>query len=66
VGAISGRVAPATAGRWGVVQRREAGGWVPQFEVPTHAGGRYRAAVRRAGTYRVRYRGESGPPVRVG
>jgi hypothetical protein len=29
------------------------------------AGGRYRAIVREPGLYRIRYRGEFGPPVRV-
>ena len=30
------------------------------------AGGRYEAAVAAAGTYRVRYRGDAGPAVRIG
>jgi hypothetical protein len=64
-GAVAGRVAPAVAGRWIVLERYVARAWVAQFETPTHAGGRYRANVRLPGLYRVRYAGEPGPPVRV-
>jgi stage II sporulation protein D len=64
-GALVGRVAPAAAGRWVVLERYVGRGWVAQFETPTAAGGRYRALVRQPGLYRVRYAGEAGPPVRV-
>jgi stage II sporulation protein D len=64
-GAVAGRVAPAVAGRWIVLERYVARAWVAQFETPTHAGGRYRANVRLPGLYRVRYAGEPGPAVRV-
>jgi stage II sporulation protein D len=65
-GVVSGRVAPASAGSWVSVQRYVAGRWVDQFESQTRAGGGYRASVPVAGLYRVRFRGESGPAVRVG
>jgi stage II sporulation protein D len=64
-GIVSGRVSPATAGRWVALQRRVGSRWVAQFETPTLAGGAYRADVRLPGLYRVRYGGESGPAVRV-
>ncbi len=64
-GAIAGRITPAAAGRWVVVERHAGGSWVAQFETPLGAGGRYRANVRAPGLYRVRYAGEPGPPVRV-
>ena len=64
-GAIAGRVTPATAGRWVVVERFDGRAWVAQFETRLGAGGRYRANVREPGLYRVRYAGEPGPPVRV-
>jgi len=65
-GTITGRVAPAAAGRRIVVQRRVAGAWVAQFETRTRDGGRYRAGVSEPGLYRVLYAGEVGPAVRVG
>ncbi|HEX4344362.1 MAG TPA: SpoIID/LytB domain-containing protein [Solirubrobacteraceae bacterium] len=65
-GVVSGRVAPAGAGRWVALERYAGGRWVAQFETPTLRGGRYRATVPLAGMYRVRFAGEAGPPVRVG
>ncbi|MEA2155741.1 MAG: hypothetical protein QOE11_1881 [Solirubrobacteraceae bacterium] len=65
-GTISGAIAPVLAGSPIVVERREAGGWVAQFEVPAPASGRFSAIVRRSGLYRVRHAGVSGPPVRIG
>ncbi len=64
-GVIGGRVAPAAAGSWVTLERREGGRWVTQFDVAARAGGVYRAAVDRAGTYRVRFDGAAGPAVRV-
>ena len=65
-GRIAGRVAPATAGRTVVVERSAGRTWSAQYErALTRAGGRYGAAIAEPGTYRVRYRGEAGPAVRV-
>jgi len=64
-GHIRGRVAPAVKGSRVAVQRREGGRWVTRSRTPIRAGGRYRASVSRSGLYRIVYRGESGPPVRV-
>jgi hypothetical protein len=64
-GAISGRVSPGGAGRTVVVERLRAGAWSEHLRTRTAAGGRYRAAIAEAGVYRVRYRGEAGPAVRV-
>jgi stage II sporulation protein D len=65
-GAIAGRVAPAIAGRRLTVERRAGRAWVVALVSRTRAAGRYRASVRLPGLYRVRYRGEAGPAVRVG
>ena len=48
------------------VQRRDGGRWATIGTVRAGAGGRYEAAVSAAGTYRVRYRGDAGPAVRIG
>jgi stage II sporulation protein D len=65
-GVLSGRVAPAGAGRWVAIERYAGRRWVTRFETRTLSGGRYRASVPLAGMYRVRFAGEAGPPVRVG
>lgn len=65
VGVISGRVVPAKAHRWVAVQRKVGERWLTQFEAPTGEGGRYRAAVAYRGLYRIQYRREAGPVVRV-
>jgi stage II sporulation protein D len=62
---ISGRVTPAATGSPILVERREATGWVSQFDVAATASGRYRAAVRGPGLYRIRHAGTTGPAVRV-
>lgn len=64
-GHVSGRIAPATKGSSAAVQRHERGRWVTLLRTPILAGGRYRAAVGRPGRYRIVYRGEAGPAVRV-
>jgi len=64
-GHIRGRVAPAVKGSSAAVQRREGSRWVTRSHTPMRAGGRYRATVLRSGLYRIVYRGEAGPPVRV-
>jgi stage II sporulation protein D len=65
-GRLSGRVTPAAAGSRIVVERREPSGWVAELDVPVTAGGRYSAAIRRPGVYRVRHGDAAGPAVRVG
>jgi stage II sporulation protein D len=65
-GAISGRVAPALPGRRLTVERRTGRTWAVALVSRTHVAGRYRASVRLPGLYRVLYRGEAGPAVRVG
>jgi len=64
-GAIAGRVAPAIPGRWVTIERYTGRAWVKELETRVGVGGVYRANVRRAGLYRVRYAGEVGPSVRV-
>jgi stage II sporulation protein D len=65
-GTITGRVAPAAADGWVTIERRAGARWVELFDARTTAGGRYSARLRAPGLYRVRYRGEAGPVVRVG
>jgi stage II sporulation protein D len=65
VARLAGRVAPARAGDWVALERYIAGRWTAQFETPVLAGGRYSAGVGARGLWRVRFGGESGPPVRV-
>ena len=64
-GTLAGTVAPAAAGQWVVLERYTGGGWDAQFETVTRGGGSYRVNVPRRGLYRVRYRGEPGPVVRI-
>ena len=64
-GSIGGTVSPAGAGEWFVLERFTGRSWKAQFEAATSAGGRYRTNVPRPGLYRIRHRGEAGPPVRV-
>ncbi len=64
-GAITGRVAPAIPGRWVAIERYTGHAWTSALETRTEVGGRYRANVRQAGVYRVRYAGEIGPSVLV-
>ena len=64
-GFVSGRVAPAVKGASAVVQRIQGGRWTTQSSTPLLGGGRYRAAVEQRGLYRIVYRGEAGPAVRV-
>jgi stage II sporulation protein D len=65
IGAITGSIAPAVAGRWAAVERFDGGRWVQEFETLLEVAGRYRATVTRPGLWRVRYDGEPSPVVRV-
>jgi stage II sporulation protein D len=62
---LTGRVWPARRGSAVKVQRREGKRWRAVGTAGTDARGRYAFAVDREGTYRVRYRGDSGPRVRI-
>ena len=66
VGGLRGSVMPARRGARITLQRRAEGRWVTIGHTRAGAGGRYEAAVAVAGTYRVRYRGDAGPAVRIG
>jgi hypothetical protein len=48
------------------VEQRFHGRWVPAGETKTDSRGRYHAGVSAPGLYRVRYRGDAGPGIRVG
>jgi stage II sporulation protein D len=66
VASVAGSVIPARAGAEVQIQVRGAAGWQTVVSTIVRAGGRYRAAVARAGVYRAVFAGEAGPAVRVG
>jgi stage II sporulation protein D len=65
IGAVAGRVLPVLPQARVTLQRRDGGRWVTVGTTPVGGRGGYRAAVSRAGLYRVRYHDEAGPAVRV-
>ena len=65
-GGLRGAVMPARRGARITLQRRAGARWVTIGTLRAGAGGRYEAAVAAAGAYRVRYRGDAGPVVRIG
>lgn len=63
---LRGTVGAAKRGRTITVQRRSrAGRWTTVDRVKALRGGRFRAVLAGAGTYRVTYRGYAGPAVRA-
>jgi stage II sporulation protein D len=63
---LVGVVDPAPSGGRLIVERRRSNGSWRRFAVArTGAGGRYRVALERTGTYRVKAAGVAGPAVRV-
>jgi hypothetical protein len=65
VAGLTGRVMPARQGAVVRVQRRFHGRWIPAGETTTDRRGRYHAGVSARGLYRVVYKGDAGPGVRV-
>jgi stage II sporulation protein D len=63
---VEGTIAPARAGRWLTVQRRQGARWVTAADAHVLRGGRYSVAVPGPGIYRVVYGKAVGPDVRVG
>jgi stage II sporulation protein D len=66
VAGLSGSVFPARKGAIVRIEQRFHGRWVPAGEARTDRRGRYHAGVSAKGLYRVRYKGDAGPGVRVG
>jgi SpoIID/LytB domain protein len=62
---VEGTIAPARAGRWVRVERREGTRWVLATDTTVLRGGRYSVAVPGPGVYRVVYGQAVGPSVRV-
>lgn len=61
---LRGGVAPADAGEWATVERRDARGrWKRAVDVRLGADGAYRTSVPGPGSYRLRYGGATGPAV---
>ncbi len=65
IATLTGAVQPARKGATVHVQRRVAGAWIAAGTAAAGRDGRYRATVGAPGVYRVRYRGDTGAPVRV-
>jgi stage II sporulation protein D len=65
VATVTGAVLPARRGAEVQVQVRDGAGWRTVAFTNVRRGGRYRAAVARAGTYRAVFAGEAGPSVRI-
>jgi stage II sporulation protein D len=63
--AVTGTVVPARRGAEVQIQVRDGGEWTTVTSTVVRRGGRYRAEVARAGTYRAVFSGEAGPGVRV-
>ena len=64
-GTVAGWVVPARVGAEVQVQLREGRRWKTVASTVVRRGGRYRAAVAAAGTYRAVFSGDAGPSVRV-
>jgi stage II sporulation protein D len=62
---LAGRIVPASRGSDVAVQRRQGRRWRTIGSAETDGRGRYAFAVETPGRYRVRYRGDAGPVVRV-
>jgi stage II sporulation protein D len=65
IAALRGQVLPARRGARVEVQRLTGGRWVDVGETTTSGKGRYEAGVPATGMYRVRYKGDAGPAVRI-
>jgi stage II sporulation protein D len=63
---VEGSIAPARAGRWLRVERRQGTRWITAVDAKVGRGGRYSVAVPGPGVYRVVYGVATGPAVRVG
>jgi stage II sporulation protein D len=65
IAGLAGHVVPARKGARVQVQRRTGGRWVTVDSTAAGRSGRYRVGVPATGLYRVLYRGDAGPAVRV-
>jgi stage II sporulation protein D len=64
-GVLAGTVFPERVGAEVQLQVRERGHWHTVTSAVVRRGGRYSAAVGRAGTYRAIFSGDAGPAIRV-
>jgi stage II sporulation protein D len=65
IGGLWGSVFPARRGATVHVQRRFHGRWIAAGTAKAGRGGRYHAGVTAAGLYRVVFKGDAGPGVRI-
>jgi stage II sporulation protein D len=65
IASIAGTVLPARAGQLARVQIRRDAKWHDVVTARVGRDGAYRAAVTRSGLYRVVFRGDAGPAVRI-
>jgi stage II sporulation protein D len=66
IAGLSGHVLPARKGSGVRIQRHTGGRWVDVGSTKAGRSGRYRIGVPAPGLYRVRYKGDAGPTVRIG
>ncbi len=64
IGSVAGTVIPAQDGEGVEIQVRRNGGWATLTTARVRNGA-YRAPVTQPGVYRARFRGETGPSVRI-
>jgi stage II sporulation protein D len=62
---LAGAITPGHRGAWLRVQRRVGGHWATYAWTKLERRGRYAVRIGGPGTYRVLYRGDAGPVVRV-
>jgi hypothetical protein len=65
IAGLAGHVVPARKGASVKLQRRTGGRWVEVGSAKVGRSGRYHTGVPAPGLYRVRYKGDAGPAVRV-
>jgi stage II sporulation protein D len=65
IAGLAGRVLPAHKGSRVLVERRTGGRWARVGSTTTGRSGRYRLGVPAKGLYRVRFKGDAGPAVRI-
>lgn len=65
IAGLRGHVIPARKGETLQVERRVGGRWIDAGTTTALRGGRYRYAVSAPGAYRLRYKSDAGPAVRI-
>jgi hypothetical protein len=66
IAGLTGHVLPARRGSVVRIERHTGGRWVEVGSTKAGRAGRYTIGVPATGRYRVRYKGDAGPVVRIG